>query len=503
MFILTRPLLAMEDDNYLHPNNLLELLRVPELFQMILGQDLRDRLNMSCRLAVVNKELNSQFKPQMLLDLIINMLGRNITQELCPNTGDNICHVLLKKNRYDLLKKLYTRAKAEGAIFNFHERNFKKESLLHVFFKYRLPDIEEDQEKKDKDDIFNFLIEVSSDNINDHMSHEMSLNKYKAKFEQKCKLKNKFKTDLTENKSEKCDLCYSHMAVLRNNFDIIKYLNEDNGFNQSDIGSKDGLHKENLLHIAAWCGFADILRALIKMPAAQKAIDGKNRFGETPLMLAAEKGRQECIQILIDNGAKLDEMDNIDRTALDHAIIANYANAGKILLDNKATFKASWDMPYIAVKIGYLDKLKELLDFNDETESKINSRMLINTAARYNRSAITMEFFNRGYSVNEKWEGMTPLIIASIHNSADAVETLLQIPGILLDSQDKNGKTALWHACQNGHTKVAKQLLVAGASFTISIEMNFNNYKELVGNSDLSLESVIALIKDNKIYKKH
>ncbi|WP_298512441.1 ankyrin repeat domain-containing protein [uncultured Kordia sp.] len=57
----------------------------------------------------------------------------------------------------------------------------------------------------------------------------------------------------------------------------------------------------------------------------------KTSNGKTPLMYAARYNRVEIINLLLENGAKVDAKDNDGRTAVDYAKISKALQAKKVL----------------------------------------------------------------------------------------------------------------------------------------------------------------------------
>lgn len=66
---------------------------------------------------------------------------------------------------------------------------------------------------------------------------------------------------------------------------------------------EDPEHRASALHLAAKAGHAQIARALIN---AGWAVIAVNKYGHTPLITAAFKGHDACLQLLLDCGGDMD-----------------------------------------------------------------------------------------------------------------------------------------------------------------------------------------------------
>lgn len=84
-------------------------------------------------------------------------------------------------------------------------------------------------------------------------------------------------------------------------------------------------------------GEAGLSVALSKDKTAANAVDPASKFGETALMLAAEKGMVEKVKALLAAGAKVDTVDKRGRTALHAAVFSGSKETVKVLLDAKAS----------------------------------------------------------------------------------------------------------------------------------------------------------------------
>jgi RNA polymerase sigma factor (sigma-70 family) len=78
------------------------------------------------------------------------------------------------------------------------------------------------------------------------------------------------------------------------------------------VGSRDAWGR-TALHVAAWCGHAELCRALLDMGAA---VDETGASGETPLHLAAARGRLSTAALLLNRGADRDARTETGRTPL-------------------------------------------------------------------------------------------------------------------------------------------------------------------------------------------
>ncbi len=64
-----------------------------------------------------------------------------------------------------------------------------------------------------------------------------------------------------------------------------------------------GLADENVLHLAAYLGNLDCIKALLKSTVIQTYVHKTDYFGDTPITVAAKQGKLEIIETLLDHGA--------------------------------------------------------------------------------------------------------------------------------------------------------------------------------------------------------
>ena len=100
------------------------------------------------------------------------------------------------------------------------------------------------------------------------------------------------------------------------------------------------------------------------------------------------------------------------------------------------------DVFLFACASGYADFVRKVLQ---ETESASKALLLSSYAS----------------------DGSPPLVLAAMNGHGCILATMLA-HGVYVDQSDKRGKSALWHACNSGHSEVVIMLLDVGASVSAS-----------------------------------
>lgn len=88
------------------------------------------------------------------------------------------------------------------------------------------------------------------------------------------------------------------------------------------------------LHEAIKNGTLEQIKALLETPNLD--INQKNEFGNTPLCLAAKRGRYEVAQLLLNMGAKVDLQGQFDETPLYNAVPEGHMEIVRLLLGRGA-----------------------------------------------------------------------------------------------------------------------------------------------------------------------
>lgn len=186
------------------------------------------------------------------------------------------------------------------------------------------------------------------------------------------------------------------------------------------------------LHIAALFGMNRIISRLL-VDGGQA--DEKDDFGKTPLSYAAEYGRADSVQFLVQRSDVLpDSTDNQKRSPLSWAAANNHVDVLQRLLDHPKVHVNSRDARKMtplawAARMGSLAAVKWLLQqYGIDKESRDRT-------------------------------GQTPLSWAAYNGHLEVVRTLVESPGVDADSRDDFSLTPMSWAARNGHVDVVAYLL--------------------------------------------
>src|SRR6185312_2616388 len=187
------------------------------------------------------------------------------------------------------------------------------------------------------------------------------------------------------------------------------------------------------LSLAAAGGDARILRLLLEAGASLKAADASLSDGRTLLMLAARTGRVDAIRLLVDKGANVNAAETrTGSTALMWAAAENRAEAVRALVSAGAD---------------------------------VNARSKV-TAYPHTPPGVIGDALEEGYSYVGQTVlprgGWTALMYAARQGALDAARALAE-SGADLRSADPDGTPALTFAIINGHYDLAALLIEKGA----------------------------------------
>jgi len=189
------------------------------------------------------------------------------------------------------------------------------------------------------------------------------------------------------------------------------------------------------LHLAAYLGDMEKLKKYL-----QDGIDinSQEDFGSTPLHAAANSGKKDIVEFLINKGADVDAKakDVFGLTPLYCAAMHNYEDIADLLLAKGADVNAKDNHGYTLLYYAIWDSNKDAI------------RLLI----------------SKGANVNVKDDyGYTPLVYAIWENDKDMVEILIS-KGADVNAEDKEGYTAYYWAAFERNKDIVDLLTAKGAA---------------------------------------
>lgn len=191
--------------------------------------------------------------------------------------------------------------------------------------------------------------------------------------------------------------------------------------------------------------------------------------GPTPLFVAASKGYERVVKLLIKNGASIDKTGFNKPTPLLEAAGQGYTAIVKLLIENGASInKSDWHdqipLLYTARK-GYTATVKLLIEYGASIEKlEENGQALLTAVASRGYIAVVKLLIENGVSINEYGHSIqTPLTAAASRGHATVVKLLIE-NGASINKANKNCETPLAVATSQGHKAVERLLVKYGAT---------------------------------------
>ncbi len=217
------------------------------------------------------------------------------------------------------------------------------------------------------------------------------------------------------------------------------------------------------------------------------------------LMKASKGGHLEVVKRFIEMGFDINQKDDKGNTALDYAFSSNKVELVEMMLDEGAKIDlCNTGEDFILAWGTYVGSLKVVDKFIEEKTKpgvwhKCNLEVkdasdvtLLMVAIQKDYVDIAKTLINSGADVNAKddW-GRTPLMYASEKGNLEIVEELVEFDA-LVNEKDELGRSALMRAVFMGDLEIAEQLIDAGAD---------------VVAKDIQGVSVLEFARDEKIRK--
>jgi ankyrin repeat protein len=249
----------------------------------------------------------------------------------------------------------------------------------------------------------------------------------------------------------------------------IKLINSGARIDDYDINGN------TIIHHLSVSGNVELLKYLFnveKRKEYQKMINSPNDQQLTPMNLAARYGHQDCVRVLLDNGASVNGINKNDKIfgvrPLTSALVNGNLECAKVLIDYGAMIQYLESYPsnispvHITVMNEDLPSLELLID-NDADLNSCNSDML------------------------------TPLHLAVMSNNYRIVETLLS-SNVNINACNQKNKTPIIMAAELGYSKITDLLINYNANMYRIDNDGKSCLHYLVAHNDIDLMDLINLV---------
>lgn len=226
----------------------------------------------------------------------------------------------------------------------------------------------------------------------------------------------------------------------------------------------------NPINQALWNNNSE--KALKLIEENPELVSQTNKWGGTPLHVAAKRGDFEVALKLIEAGANISETNNGGRTPLHMAASGKCGKTFALLIKSGANANASDNYGYTPLHLasfrGKAERLETLLNAGSDPNALTES-------------------------------GETALMILASNGHAKGAKLLLPYTDPI-NAQDENSRTALMFAARNGMTDLVNLLLAKGADPNIQDKQNGHTALHLA--SIRGYEDIGAILKKNKTNAK-
>lgn len=198
-------------------------------------------------------------------------------------------------------------------------------------------------------------------------------------------------------------------------------------------------------------------------------VNGVDKDGWTPLMVAAGEHQPEMVRLLLAAGAQVNYINFQGVTALIEAADEGSTDCARLLLEAGATV----DLPgtrrsalSMAASEGHAEMITLLIAAGANTGSLQGGVLPLHEAAEEGRLEIVKALLNKGADAGARdGDGRAELSYAAEEGQADVVAYLL-VNGANPNDGDNHRRTALSYAAEEGQYTIVDLLLKAGATHT-------------------------------------
>ncbi|CAC5421080.1 unnamed protein product [Mytilus coruscus] len=246
---------------------------------------------------------------------------------------------------------------------------------------------------------------------------------------------------------------------LRGYYDILQYFISKS----VDIKNCDS----NYTPLTAACsgGNKKIVQLLIDKGSDVNEVDGMKH---APLTTACIGGNEKMVQLLIDNGSDINKIDGMKQTPLTTACSRGNEKIIKLLIDKGSNVNQVDGMRQTPLTIACSRRNEKIVQLLINKGSDVNQvdgvrETPLTFACSEGNEKIVRLCIDKGSDVNQvDGIGKTPLTVACIEGIEKIVQLLID-KGCDVNQVDGMGQTPLTAACSGGHEKIVQLLIDKGS----------------------------------------
>jgi ankyrin repeat protein len=244
---------------------------------------------------------------------------------------------------------------------------------------------------------------------------------------------------------------------------------------------------------AVYIGCLPVIDTLLTNPIVLAAINKKNKDGKTALMIAVERGNANAVNLLLEKGKADPNIAEIE-SMLSLAAEKGHEQIVRLLLDKFINLNV-----YAALRQAVNKELKPIVKVLLE-HKKTNVRNLLFRAISEDSIEIIKTFIELGidFNLRDDETECTPLMMAVQEGCNGIVKMLLDHESIRknINAQNLSGQTALFIAAKKNNEQVIKLLLSKGANPTY---MDANGNMPLLCAIKECNSSAMRVLLENKL----
>lgn len=188
-----------------------------------------------------------------------------------------------------------------------------------------------------------------------------------------------------------------------------------------------------------------------------------NYSADVPLLMMAIENKDYSMTMeLLKAGADVNKKSNDGGTPLIYSVLTKQEVITRVLIDKNVDINATDNAGFTALMWasgeGFVGMVELLIENGaDVTKSNKNGNTALHLVARRGYANIAKILLTSGANINASYNGITPLMAASIAGHIKTVDLLLK-NGADKEVKSKIGKTAYMYAVESGNNEVANIL---------------------------------------------